>query len=96
MTLGDKRLEEEVLRLFDRQADLLLGRMNGAAPAALAAFAHTLKGSARGIGLWQVAEAAEAVEQAAGGSATIEPALARLAGAVAAARVAIADLLSAT
>jgi hypothetical protein len=66
MTLGDQRLEAEVLALFDRQADLLLARMTGATPAAVAAFAHTLKGSARGIGMWRVAAAAEAVERAAG------------------------------
>ena len=28
----------------------------------MAAFAHTLKGSARGVGAWRVAEAADAVE----------------------------------
>src|SRR5262245_40434913 len=65
MTLGDSRLEVEVLALFDRQATLLLARMTGAAPLAIAAFAHTLKGSARGIGMWRVAAAAEALEQAA-------------------------------
>jgi hypothetical protein len=96
MTLGDKRLEEEVLRLFDRQAELLLGRMSGAQPAAVAAFAHTLKGSARGVGLWQVAEAADALERAAVGTGAVEPAVGRLAGAVAVARVAIGDLLSET
>jgi HPt (histidine-containing phosphotransfer) domain-containing protein len=69
MTLGEKSLEAEVLALFDRQADMLLTRMEQAAPAAAAAFAHTIKGSARGIGAWRVAEAAEAVERAAAGSA---------------------------
>ena len=34
-----------------------------------AAAAHTLKGSARGIGAWRVARAAELLEQAAGGVA---------------------------
>ena len=43
--------------------------MEQAAPAAAAAFAHTIKGSARGIGAWRVAEAAEAVERAAAGLA---------------------------
>ena len=65
MTWGDKNLEAEVLSLFDRQAELLLARMNGAPVAAVAAFAHTIKGSARSIGAWQVARAAEAVEHAA-------------------------------
>jgi HPt (histidine-containing phosphotransfer) domain-containing protein len=62
MTLGEHTLEREVLILFDRQAGLLLSRMRDAVPAAMAAFAHTLKGSARGIGAWRVAEAADAVE----------------------------------
>ena len=69
MTLGEKSLEAEVLALFDRQAGMLLARMEQAPPAAAAAFAHTIKGSARGIGAWRVAEAAEAVERAAAGSA---------------------------
>ena len=62
MTLGERTLEREVLTLFDRQASILLARMRDAVPAAMAAFAHTLKGSARGIGAWRVAEAADAVE----------------------------------
>ena len=62
MTLGDSDLEAEVLALFQRQADLLLARMTSAPPAQTAAFAHTLKGSARGIGAWRVAAAAQAVE----------------------------------
>lgn len=64
MTLGDQRLQCEVLTLFERQAGMLMGRMRADDPAAAAALAHTLKGSARGIGAWQVAEAAEAVEAA--------------------------------
>ena len=65
MTLGEKSLEREVLQLFDRQATMLLARMkNGTAPA-IGALAHTLKGSACGIGAWTVAKASEAVEQAA-------------------------------
>jgi HPt (histidine-containing phosphotransfer) domain-containing protein len=65
MTLGEHALEREVLSLFDRQAGMLLGRMRDAGPAIMAAFAHTLKGSARGIGAWRVAEAAEALESGA-------------------------------
>src|ERR1043165_1057068 len=61
-TLGDRALEREVLQLFDRQSSLLIARMHGAAPAAVAALAHTLKGSARGIGAWRVARAAELIE----------------------------------
>jgi HPt (histidine-containing phosphotransfer) domain-containing protein len=67
MTLGDRRLEREVLELFVRQTTIMLGRIVGADPAMAAAAAHTLKGSARGIGAWRVARAAELVENAASG-----------------------------
>ena len=83
MTFGEKGLEAEVLQLFDRQAGMLLARIEAASTEAVASFAHILKGSARGIGAWQVAKAAEAVELAAGvGDA-----------AVATARAAISELL---
>jgi HPt (histidine-containing phosphotransfer) domain-containing protein len=62
MTRGDRSLEREVLQLFDRQAELLIGRMRGSAPAAVATLAHTLKGSATGIGAGRVARAAEDAE----------------------------------
>lgn len=65
MTLGERDLEREVLRLFARQADMLLARMRGADAQAVAAQAHTLKGSARGIGAWSLARVAEEVEAAA-------------------------------
>jgi hypothetical protein len=63
MTMGDRTLELDVLRLFDKQAALLLARMYGADPASLSAMAHAVKGSARGIGAWAVAAAAEGVER---------------------------------
>lgn len=66
MTLGDRDLEREVLEIFVRQAALMLRRISGAKPALAAAAAHTLKGSARGIGAWRVAQAADRLEQAAG------------------------------
>jgi HPt (histidine-containing phosphotransfer) domain-containing protein len=65
MTLGDRDLETEVLQLFKRQAVNMVGRLDEAAPAAAAEFAHTIKGSARGVGAWRVAMAAEILEQAA-------------------------------
>jgi HPt (histidine-containing phosphotransfer) domain-containing protein len=64
MTLGEASLEREVLALFDRQAEILLPRIRSGAQAAAAALAHTMKGSALGIGAFRVAHAAEAVEQA--------------------------------
>src|SRR5579863_911527 len=67
MTLGDRQLEREVLEIFVRQTVIMLERIAGADPALAAATAHTLMGSARGIGAWRVAQAAERLEQAAGG-----------------------------
>src|SRR5204863_9077647 len=81
-TLGDRGPEREVLQLFDRQATLLIARMRSAAPAGIAALAHTLKGSARGIGAWRVARAAEALERAGScGPDAVQEALDRLAAA---------------
>jgi HPt (histidine-containing phosphotransfer) domain-containing protein len=65
MTLGDRRLEHEVLEIFARQNSLILKRIVSAEPGPVAAAAHTLKGSARGVGAWRVARAAERLEQAA-------------------------------
>jgi len=95
MTLGDPMLEREVLTLFDQQAGVLLSRMRDAGPAAVAAYAHTLKGSARGIGAWRVAEAAEAVEvnAAEADPAAASQALARLAAAVAETKAIIDEML---
>jgi HPt (histidine-containing phosphotransfer) domain-containing protein len=97
MTLGERSLEIEVLRLFERQANVLLARMNDAPPEAIMVFAHTLKGSARGIGAWAVAAAAEAVESATGGAGpeSLADALARLAGSIGEAQAAIAGHLAA-
>jgi len=97
MTLGDKHLEAEVLALLDRQAGLLLARMRQVPPTAAGAFAHTLKGSARGVGAWRVAAAAEEVELAAGSNpARVPDAIAGLAAAIMQARETIADLLAAS
>ena len=96
MTLGDSSLEREVLQLFDRQAEMLLARMQRAAPAAAAAHAHTLKGSSSGIGAWKVARAAEIVEFAAtsnAAAADVAAAIGRLGTAIGEARTVIAELL---
>jgi HPt (histidine-containing phosphotransfer) domain-containing protein len=65
MTLGDRALEREVLALFVRQAEMLRTRMETAATDVIGAAAHTLKGSATGIGAWPIARAAAGVEAAA-------------------------------
>ena len=94
MTLGDRSLEREVLQLFDRQAAMLIERMRGSVPAAVASLAHTLKGSAAGIGAGMVARSANAAELAAGGPASeCSLAIDRLAEAVDEARALIAELL---
>ena len=83
-TLGDTKLEHEVLELFRVQAGIYLERLKTAAdPTGWREAAHTIKGSARGIGAWSVAEAAaaaEALEGPAGKRAS--SALAALDGAV--------------
>src|SRR5258708_5275402 len=95
MTLGEPALEAEVLRLFDQQAEILLARMRYAPPKAVAAFAHTLKGSARGIGPWRVAAAAATAEMNAALSYTGggPRAAARLVAAVDEVKAVIADRL---
>ena len=96
MTLGERSLESELLRLFDRQAVMLLERMQQATPAIAAASAHTLKGSALGIGAWAVARAAGLVELAAGTQgADLKAPLGSLAIGIAEARAVITDLLRA-
>jgi hypothetical protein len=97
MTLGEESLEREVLALFDLQAGMLLARMANEAPKVVAGLAHTLTGSARGIGAWTVAEASEAVERVActSGSVTLNGAVDRLSSAVAEAQAAITTILSA-
>ena len=98
MTLGELSLQREVLALFDRQADMLLPRIRRGAPAVAAASAHTLKGSAVGIGAFQVAQAAEAVEHARGCSvpdAAVAAAVDRLAAVLEEAKAEIARLLRA-
>jgi HPt (histidine-containing phosphotransfer) domain-containing protein len=94
MTFGDRSLEREVLGLFDRQAAILMERMRSGAPSAVATLAHTLKGSAAGIGASRVAETASATEIAARESAAeCVAAVDRLAAAVDEARALIAELL---
>lgn len=94
-TLGDRALEREVLQLFDRQSDILMARMRTATPAAIAALAHTLKGSARGIGAWRVARAAELLELAGASGNSTADALDSLTAASDEARTVIAELLRA-
>ncbi len=98
MTLGESGLEREVLDMFDRQADALLARMASEEPRMLAELAHTLAGSASGIGAWKVAEAATAVERAASepGAVALTGVMDHLVTAVAEVQAAIGELLRAS
>jgi HPt (histidine-containing phosphotransfer) domain-containing protein len=96
VTFGERRLEQEVLQLFDRQAVLLLARIRSSQPSDIAGLAHTLKGSAASIGAFSVARAAEAAEHASlQGEAECNAAVCRLAAAVDETRVAILVMLRA-
>jgi HPt (histidine-containing phosphotransfer) domain-containing protein len=83
MTFADSALEREVLGLFDKQAASMLELIPIAEPGALPALAHAVKGSARGIGAWRVAEAAAVLEMApAGNRAPLKAALAEARAAI--------------
>jgi HPt (histidine-containing phosphotransfer) domain-containing protein len=62
-TAGDESLAVEVLGLFRHQARTLLDSLADAT-ADLRRVAHTMKGSARSVGAWRVAQSAEIVETA--------------------------------
>jgi len=62
-TLGDHDLEMEVLGLFIEQAPLTIETMLQArSDREWQRAAHTLKGSARAVGAWRIAELAERAE----------------------------------
>src|SRR3954447_820989 len=92
MTLGDAGLEQEVLAMFSAQSAKLIGQLN-AGPSDAAALAHTLKGSARAIGAFGVADAAARLEAALASGAGPSERLAELGDAIALAQTAIAALL---
>jgi HPt (histidine-containing phosphotransfer) domain-containing protein len=92
MTLGDASLEREVLAMFSAQSAHLTGALK-ALPAEAGELAHTLKGSARAVGAFAVADAADALESALTNGDDPADALAELNDAVAQARAAIDALL---
>ncbi|MCB1475884.1 MAG: Hpt domain-containing protein [Rhodobiaceae bacterium] len=97
-TFGDADLEREVLRLFVTQSKLYLVRMMGATTRKQwLESAHTIKGSARGIGAWAVADAAEHAETTSyrKGSSGVASAVTRLQTEVDAANDFIEQLISA-
>jgi len=92
MTLGDAALEREVLAMFAAQTINLIGTL-ATLPREAGALAHTLKGSARAIGAFAVADAAARLEAAMQKGDDPAPALAGLVDAVAEARAAIDAIL---
>ena len=92
MTLGDAGLEREVLAMFASQAVSLMREL--AAPFSdRQALVHTLKGSARAIGAFRVAEAAQFLEAVLQQGDDPSEALDELTDAVAGARTAIDEIL---
>ncbi|CAG1004162.1 MAG: Hpt domain-containing protein [Rhizobiaceae bacterium] len=61
-TMGDRGLEQEVLQLFAQQAVTVRKQFSGASPAERIRLAHGLKGSARGVGAFAIAECVAALE----------------------------------
>lgn len=62
-TLGNRSLEREVLSLFLTQSAIYLQRLKDAATSKdWVDAAHTIKGSAKSIGAWQLAQSAETAE----------------------------------
>lgn len=63
MTGDDADLQAEIAHLFRAQAEIWARLLTADAPVQTwTDAAHTLKGSARGIGLWSLADACEAAE----------------------------------
>jgi HPt (histidine-containing phosphotransfer) domain-containing protein len=93
MTLGDIALEREVLAMFSAQAVGLIAKLTALSAASgsseSSTLAHTLKGSARAIGAFRVADAAEALEAALRNGDDPSEAMAALKDGVAEARTAI-------
>ena len=88
MTLGDAALEREVLTMFSMQASRLAEAL-AAMPADALIQAHTLKGSARAIGAFAVADAAAHLETLLKSGGQPAAALSELDEAIAEARAAI-------
>ena len=93
MTLGDPALECEVLTMFVTQSAKLLDQLVALPPEA-GGLAHTLKGSARAIGAFAVAEAAAGLEAVLSEAGAARAALDTLKDAVAQAQGAIEAFLS--
>ena len=85
-TFGDRELEAEVLCMFCHQVNSVADPMSGADAATRVTLAHTLKGSARGVGAMALASLAERLEGA--------PADARLVASLKAEAVRVCDFIA--
>ncbi len=63
-TMGDRRLEQEVLGLFMQQLRVIRDQIGAATADERLRLAHGLKGSARSIGAFAIADCAAAIEEA--------------------------------
>jgi HPt (histidine-containing phosphotransfer) domain-containing protein len=65
-TGGEKALNDEILRLFDGQISTMVAELNGLVAGQDAKrwreIAHTIKGAARGVGAFEMGEAAAKAE----------------------------------
>jgi len=94
-TLGDRRLELEILGLFVEQAPVTIEALKSARTGRdWTTAAHTLKGSARAVGAWRMAKLAEHAESLGGPAdrAACDLVLHDLEEAAAAARAHVASL----
>ena len=62
-TMGDRELEREVLQLFVQQALAVRARIADATARERLLLAHSLKGSARGVGAFAIADCAAELEE---------------------------------
>lgn len=83
-TGGDRALNEQILRMFEEQCDSTftkleaLAKENGAGSKAWRELAHTLKGAARGVGAFALADVAQEAEKVSADEAAAMEVLHRL------------------
>jgi HPt (histidine-containing phosphotransfer) domain-containing protein len=71
-TMGDRELEREVLQLFVQQALAVRARIADATANERLLLVHSLKGSARGVGAFAIADCAAELEESPGDKLAID------------------------
>ena len=95
-TLGNRALESELLGLFRTQADLYIVRMDAAeSEKEWIEAAHSLKGSASGLGAWQLAALAAEAENLAHDRARHPAILERIRAAIGTVNLFIEEIMAA-